>query len=202
MNTTTTQLKMNYYNLYFMDGENIKTPYVSQREIKRKIATDKNIIAEQVKFYAEGETEEIESGKEKDYMTDGVITLFVLIQNIRRFGDNDNMMEFTEYEGKDGETKTDIFDDLTLTDIEVLDGKLDFMLSFTKDDALTETNVRKYAIFDGVKCCEYITLMIAEEVDEDKYIIYDLALYADGTLKLIGENDGDADQVDDADIFL
>ena len=199
---TTIQTEMNYYNLYFMDGENIKTPYVSQREIKRKIATDKNIISEQVKFYAEGETEEIESGKEKDYMTDGTITLFVLIQNIQRFGDNGDMMEFTEYEGKDGETKSDIFDDLTLTDIEVLDGKLDFMLSFTKDDNLSETNIRKYAIFDGVKCCEYITLMFAEEVDDDEYIIYDLALYADGTLKLIGANDGDADQADDADLFL
>ena len=127
---TTTQLTMNYYNLYFMDGENIKTPYVSQREIKRKIATDKNIISEQVKFYAEGETEEIESGKERDYMIDGTITLFVLIQNIRRFEDGDNMMDFTEYEGKDGEMKSDIFDDLTLTDIEVLDGKMDLRRSF------------------------------------------------------------------------
>ena len=199
---TTTQLTMNYYNLYFMDGENIKTPYVSQREIKRNIATDKNIIAEQVKFYAEGETEEIESGKEKDYMTDGVITLFVLIQNIQRFGDNGDMMEFTEYEGKDGEMKTDIFYDLTLTDIEKLDGKLDFMMTFTRNDNTAETNLRKYTIFDGVKCCEYITLMIADEVDEDEYIIYDLFVYADGTLKLIGANDGDADQADDADIFI
>jgi len=205
MNTTTNNNSINnmiMYNIYFPDGDQIKTPYVSQREIKRDISKRRNINPAQIAFYADGNEDEVECGQEKEYINEGVITLFCLIKNIIKFGDiAPELFEFSIFKTEEGE-RVNVLDTLTLTDMDNVNDRFDATIVIEKGDATTECGINEQIRFNDERCCEFVAVIVAEETDSDEYDITELEIYADGTIAIIDNHKGDQFEADQADVFL
>jgi len=202
-----TEAEFNHYNIYFPDGENIKFPsdtYIS--DIKRKIAKDRFIHPKQIKFYGEGDEEEIKTNLQRaKLIKDGELTLFALIQNIIKFSDvEEHTLDFNEFKDEEGEI-IDALDNLNMREFSVEDNKLSFTLNISKDDGMTERyGMRERINLDEETCSEYIAILVWAEDEEDESAdnLFEYWIYANNTIVMVDSRWGDEFDLHEADIYL
>ena len=202
-----TEAEFNHYNIYFPDGENIKFPsdtYIT--DIKRKIAKDRFIHPKQIKFYGEGDEEEIKTSFQRErHLKDGVITLFALIKNIIKFSDvEDHTLNFNEFKDLDDDV-IDVLDNLNMSGFSVEDNKLSFTLNISKGDGMTERTLEERIKLDEETCAEFIAVIVwAEEYEDEDGAdnLFEFEIYADNTIVMVYSSWGDTANIHDADIYL
>jgi hypothetical protein len=201
-----TETEFNHYNIYFPDGENIKFPSdTTIKDIKRKIAKDRYIDPNQIKFYGEGDEEEILRQHQRERLIkDGVITLFALIKNIIKFSDvEEHTLDFNEFKDEEGEI-IDALDNFNMSGFSIEDNKLSFTLNISKGDGMTERTLEERVKLDEETCSEYIAILVWAEDDEDEYAnnLFEYWIYANNTIVMVDSRWGDEFDLHEADIFL
>jgi hypothetical protein len=201
-----TETEFNNYNIYFPDGENIKFPSdTTIKDIKRKIAKDRYIDPNQIKFYGEGDEEEILRQHQRERLIkDGVITLFALIKNIIKFSDvEEHTLDFNEFKDEEGEI-IDALDNFNMSGFSIEDNKLSFTLNISKGDGMTERTLEERVKLDEETCSEYIAILVWAEDDEDEYAnnLFEYWIYANNTIVMVDSRWGDEFDLHEADIFL
>jgi hypothetical protein len=201
-----TETEFNNYNIYFPDGENIKFPSdTTIKDIKRKIAKDRYIDPNQIKFYGEGDEEEILRQHQRERLIkDGVITLFALIKNIIKFSDvEEHTLDFNEFKDEEGEI-IDALDNFNMSGFSIEDNKLSFTLNISKGDGMTERTLEERVKLDEETCSEYIAILVWAEDDEDEYAnnLFEYWIYANNTIVMVDSRWGDEFDLHEADIYL